>query len=761
MMPKTTTVPPGLRPFLFHGLDLSWLGGGPEAVGRCPFCRSESEKFYVNVETTEWNCRRGDCGAKGNAQSFLRQLHEVSMPGDTLPPEYSELAKDRGLLDPRTLASWGVCLSRITDEWLVPGYSASGVLRQLYRYTRVEGRMLLLPTPGFGHWLLGPTEWAHDKAKTVYVCEGPWDGMALWETMASARVVAEPTAFDTNGHKTVLGTTADRSKSLLSTCAVLAAPSCNVFHEKWCPALSGKAAVFLFDSDYPRTDQKTGAAQAPAGFSGVKRACEVLSTSEEPPSGVSYLKWGPAGYDPQEPDGYDVRDFLTKVGTNLSERVKALGKLLCSTEPIPAEWLEGRSAEARKNGQVELTTKPCNRWVDLKTAWRLTFKWTDGLDRALSCMMATVISTKAVGDQLWMKIIGPPSCGKSVLCEALSVSKKYVKATSSIRGFHSGYKVDAEGSEDVSLLAQCRDKTLVVKDGDTLIQSPNLSLILSEARDIYDRVSRTHYRNKTARSYEGLNMTFLLCGTEGLRVIDRSELGERYLDCVVVHEMDSDTEEEIGWRVANRAFGEVSFESNGRAEGQHEPHRVEAMRLTGGYVEYLRMNAQKLLSGVKAPDWAIRRCVRLGKFTSYMRSKPPTGKHEGTVQRELSFRLISQLVRLATCLTAVLNKREIDHEVMRRVACVALDTSRGKLLDVTRALAEAGEVGLDIKALAAVGQCSDVEARVLLRFMLRLGVTEVFSPQLTKGYRSPPRWRLTQQLTRLYAEVSSYEVEGD
>src|SRR5690606_35550052 len=142
--------------------------------------------------------------------------------------------------------------------------------------------------------------------------------------------------------------------------------------------------------------------------------------------------------------------------------------------------------------------------------------------------------------------------------EAISVNQDYVVAKSTIRGFHSGFKTDGNGEEDNSLIDQIRDKTLVTKDGDTLLQSPNLGQILSEARDLYDSTSRTHYRNKMSRDYAGVRMTWLLCGTSSLREIDQSELGERFLDCVLMDDIDDELEDAILWRVANRVDRNMS-----------------------------------------------------------------------------------------------------------------------------------------------------------------------------------------------------------
>lgn len=740
-MPKVDGKPEALRAFLYHGLDLTWTDGGSQAHGDCPLC-GKAGKFSVSLETSKWDCK--SCAASGNAQTFLRHLHEASLT-NTSQQDYEALAQERGLLDRETPASWGAVKSIITDEWLVPGYAPAGPLVQLYRYAPdIQGRRRLMATPKGagvpGHGLFG-VPLLEDKANLIYLCEGPWDGMALWEALRHAK----------RGHEDgPLEYTGNAAASLLGHASVLAVPSCNVFVEGWAAALAGREAVLLYDSDHPRPHPKTGVLGEPAGYEGTRRVAEVLAVAEMPPAKLSYLKWGPGGYDAQKETGWDVRDELTAGGPGPGKRVRALAGLLAKVEPIPEAWVSGRSKDAKEKGKLELEELPCSTWKELENAWRRAFQWTSGHSKALSCMLAVATSTEAAGDQLWMRVVGPPASGKSVLCEALSVCKKFVLANSTMRGFHSGYKADSDGQEDVSLLAKARNKTLVTKDGDTLLQAPNLGQILSEARDVYDRVSRTHYRNKMARTYEGHNMTWLLCGTESLRSLDKSELGERMLDCIMIDDMSSEDEDEIGLRIAYRADQDVMLLSNGK--GQDSPEITKAKRLTGGYVSFLRKNAQRLLASVRASDASLRQCQRLAKFVSILRARPSV-KQEEKAQRELSFRLVSQLVRLAKCLAVVMNCKTLDEEIMRRVRAVALDTARGRMLEIFAVLHEHGKAGVETKGIALLTGESEEKQRTRLRFLRDIGAVESFVVQITRGYRSKPRWRLTAATRDLYNEV--------
>ena len=744
-MPKVNTTPKNLRPYIFHGVDLTWSDDGDNATGECTWCGRDG-KFSVETATGLWRCfvcAEGTDKGGGNAHTFIRMLWERSQDyGEITCPD--DLAKDRGLL-PNSLKAWGVCQSALTHDWLVPGFGADGKLNQLYRYLddSATGKRKLLPTPELHHQIHGANLYDPNR-KTVYIAEGPWDGMALWEMLRAVKVTDEG-----------LTVTGSEAASLLGDANVVAIPGCGSVgspFEKWLPLFAGKRVVMMFDSDHPREHPQGSGRYTQAGMDAAKRCAEILARAEEPPEEILWVKWGENGYDPDQKSGYDVRDVLS-VGDSVATRIPLLGGLLDKIEPIPETWIAGRSRAAASKGGTEIDCKHCDRWEDLILSWRKAMKWTEGLDRALSVMLACVTSTKAIGDQLWVKVIGPPACGKSTLCEAISVNKKYIMAKSTIRGFHSGYK-DKESGENVSLILKLADKTLITKDGDTLLQAPNRDQILSEARDLYDTTSRSDYRNGMGMDHEGIRTTWILCGTSALRQIDQSELGARFIDVVIMESIDEDLEDEILWRVVNRADRGMAIESDGVMETQNDPDMVKAMQLTGGYVGYLRSNARDLLASVLMSDEAKVKCMRLGKFVAYMRARP-SKKQEETQEREFASRLVSQFTRLAKCMAVVLNRRSTDEEVMRRVKAVALDTARGRTLELVRHLYGVQEDGASVGQLAIWTNQTDDKERELLRFLKKLGATEFFHMKGKIGLGSKPVWKLSPRLVRLYKEVHS------
>lgn len=725
-MPKSNALPAELRCYSFHGIDLNWEGK-EWATAECPFCLHDKELLHVEVTTGLWSCKT--CPDGGNPIQFLRKLWEN---GYERTKGYEELAAIRNPIRPDTLEMWGVYKSPITREWVVPGYGPNGKLDQLYRYVYNyrNDKHILLATTGFNHGLFGvPLFQGHP---TVYIAEGPWDGMALWQAFREA------------------GTKAD----------VIAVPGCSTWNNYWTALLSNKQVVFMYDNDHPR--ENNGKTVSGAGITAMRKLAKSLDQSNDRPESISYLKWGEDGYDRKLPDHYDIRDWLCGKGTNAD----LVSRLLARVAPIPPEWSVQRVPDSGQKA-ADLACLECNRWLLLIDSWKEAMQWTEGLDRAFSVMLAAVASTMCVGDQLWVKIVSPPSTGKSTLCEALDVAKRYVMSKSTIRGFHSGYMSEATGKEDNSLIAKLYGKTLVTKDGDTLIQSPNLSQILSEARDIYDGTGRTHYRNKMGRDYVGIRMTWILCGTPSLRVIDSSELGERFLDCQIMDQIDDQLEDEVLWRVVNRTATCMNYEANGKMESQYEPSLAKAMRLTGGYIEYLRENANELFCKVECSESSLRYCMQLGKFVAYMRARPASRvgrdpRQDESAEREFASRLASQLVRLAKSLAIVLNRKLLDNEVMRRVRAVALDTARGRTVEIMKFLYQSAEKGATTLNLAVLENKTEEKEELYLNFLHKIGAIERFNYSTSEYVVGSQRWKLSKRMTNLYREVYGIEeVEAE
>ncbi len=737
-MPKVKELPKWLKPFSFHGVEFKSVeldGAGENLAADCLLCGREG-KFFVNSLSGLWDCKR--CAKAGNPLQFLREVWET---GTSNERELEVLARDRKLARFDTLNDWSVRKSPVSGEWMLAGYGPEGALNTIYRYSSdyKTKKKLLYATPEMGHHLHGVPLY-DKKCETVYICEGPWDGMALWEALRTTK--------DVDGNHV---STSNVAQSLAAKASVIAVPGCNVWKPGWSVLLTGKRVVICFDSDHPL--ERDGKTTPPAGWLGARRLAGEIAGGAEPPASIHVLQWGPDGYDLDRKHGYDLRDLLT----SSPKRSDGVGEILSKIVPIPEDWLLGRSKDAASKGEIHIEVLSCTKWPTLVNQWRKAMNWSEGLDRALSVMLSSVLSTQMIGDQLWCRVISPPSTGKTQLCDGIGTARKHVRSVGNFTGLHSGFQTDASAEEDHSLLSQIKGMTMVVKDGDTLLKSPNRERIMSQIRDAYDMNCAVAYGNRVKREYVNHRFTFVLAGTEAMMEMDASDLGARFLDCVVMNEIDPEMEADINQRGFYRILNNRGASANGVASTQDDPEIVKAKAMTGGYVEYLRTHSDTILSSfaVDNAQEVQAKIDAMAQFVAYARARPSKTQLEA-VTREMSARLNSQLTKLACCMTGVLGRKSIDREVLRRVRQVAVDTARGRTLTIMRCLAPAEREGMEQQEVATLTHIPLNPAVItLLRFMRTIGATEWYQPKLVGklGRAGRPRWRLTERVAAIFDEV--------
>jgi hypothetical protein len=767
-----------VRPFLFHGVDLGEPRPGDTQVkGTCPFCGGEG-KLYVGLKDVDkdhyaggWACH--SCKERGNVSTFLNRLWEFGHNA-TAKEDLARLAAERGLLYPETLERWGVVRSILTGEWLLPGYNHEGKIVQLYRYCRLQGvagkgggkaqgRMALLATSTLRAALFGAPETFKRLApkggggkgggrgkgapEVLCVAEGPWDGMAVEEVMRRTRAGADglPAEAATVG------------VSMLKEHAVVAVPGANTFLPAWARLGAGREVVLLYDNDHPRVHPATKKEVEGAALSGIKKAAAALGQASEPPAALKFLCWGadPAvQHNLEMPSGCDVRDVL-KRGAGLAERQGLLMDVLANAVPVPAEWAPGGGGG--KAGEVGLRSLPCESWDVLRAAWSDAMMWTPGHEDGLLVMMAVAIAVPAGGEQLWVCPVSPPSTGKTTLVDGLSTARGMVVAKDTISGLFSGYQVDKEGSENLSLALQIRGKTLAVKDADSLVKHPNKPQIMSQFRALYDRSFRIKYNNKMSFDMENADSGVIFCGTPTLRIeMDESDLGQRFLICEIMGEIDSGTERDINHSAASAYRQLMSTRPVGNGEGADSPERVRAKQLTGGYLEHLSQEIGDRLKAVKMYDAAMQECITLATFVAYFRSRP-SKKDVEEHHRELSTRLVLQHMKLAYCLAVLLGRGEVDADVLRRVRKVALDTAAGMTLKMGRLLYCHQVQGMLASEVAKFVGAGDDKTQTFLRFLRRIKAVEQF--QYKGAGTKQWRWRLTGDVYRLWGRVMDADGE--
>lgn len=436
----------------------------------------------------------------------------------------------------------------------------------------------------------------------------------------------------------------------------------------------------------------------------------------------------------------------------------AIGQFLGAIHPVPVEWLSGASAasngRATRKGGTGLEPKTCSNYKTLRSAWQKALRWRSDLDDVLVTMLAVIVSTEQVGDQLFLQVIGEAGGGKTRLCDAVLVSKQCFPLEH-LTGFHSGWK--DETGEDFSLISRIDRKTLITPEGDVLMSSPRFVEIMSQQRRIFDGTSGASYKNrKEDMRYTGLRTPWIIAGTPALMDTDQSRLGDRFLRIII----DSPGEAEkdnILLSVGHTALRSVLQTSDGDSETQLDPDLCEAYKLTGGYVEWLRNNAAELLASLRIDkEFVVSRCSKLAEFTAYLRARPnPNASAESEAGKELPTRLTHQYVRLACCIAVVLNRQGVDDLVMGRVRRVALDTSRGQTLEITKQLRETTAEGRSTKGLSVSTGIGEHKVRGYLGFLKAIGAAETFELRGAKGLGVKRRWRLTERMEELFDDVTT------
>jgi hypothetical protein len=715
-MPKMDGKPPaeGLaRPYAWLGLDLQG-GIGDNDHADCPFCGKEG-KWGVNRNDGKWQC--WVCGASGNLTTFMREIWKQS---SDRTDDYSDLARERPPIDTETLIIWETVKSSLDGSWLVPGYQVDGKIGTLYKWASPLGttRPRLHLGPETNHYLsgCGPTQF-DPKERTCYICEGAWDGMTLWQMLRK---------YNQSGN-------------------VVSVPGCKVFKPAWATIFSGKNVVLIPHNDHPREYPKASGRFVKPGWDGMARLAGILSSSEKPPASLRVVYWGPDGFDRDLKDGWDVRDHFGK---------GSVDSLLERIGEVPTEWLLGSSGKI-KNAVVAITTRKCDSWSRVLEIWNEALEWRRCLEDVLAVCLAVCLSTEQAGDsQLFLQLIGDAGSAKTKFCDAMLTSPKCL-ALEHITGFHSGWK-DGSG-QDFSFLSRANRKTWVTPEGDVFMSNPRFDEIMSQQRRIFDGTSGATYKNQAEdKRWSGLRTPWIMAGTPALLDKDQSRLGDRFLR-IRIDKPPVAEKRAIMRRVILTAARTVCRTSNGEISSHMDSSLAEAYAITGGYVDYLRENAEDLLVAVKVDhEQLIDKCSVLAEYIADLRARPANPRYviDAEATKELPSRVAAQLVRLAICLGAVLQRYAVDQEVMRIVAKVAIDTAWGRTASIAEYLWQAGEDGTSLNSAAIFAKVGEERARTLLEFMRQLDMVVKF--KLRQGQSSYERWRLSERLREVLDEVMGY-----
>lgn len=787
-------VPKALKPYHFHGVELDYRDNPEWAPGSCPFCLKDSH-FFVKVEDGRFKCQR--CDAEGNTYTFLEMLFQRSLEL-TKDSDLAPLAKDRKV-SVASLRAFEVVKSCTTGEFILPGYNTKKVLTNLYRCIPRQDetgkyRWQIISTPECKVTPYGLKElWSQPSKPTIFVNEGLWDGCATYDALINTTNSPGGVTTRSKSPSAAKGTsTPSTTKSQYSpnysNTGILCAPAAGNFSSEWFLYCEDKDTLLLFDNDhpklYPADHEKAGelivqrGKPVCPGWDGMQRIIKLAATSSRKPRSLKTIQWHPdESYNHELPDGYDMRDHLTAhaayvAGDNHQQPAPAgmvppglAGVLLMMVDAVISS---SPTKEAAKS-----SAKPIERTTfdELCDDYSKVYHMTQNIRDTLSIMLAVILSTESESiNHLWLRVIGPPGSLKSTLAEAVSCAREWVNPKSVITGFHSGFLDPSGNGESASLIPVFNNKTVVMKDADTLSNSPVRDQILRELRDLYDGTSRSAYRNKTGDEFENIRMSFILCGTDELRSLNRTFLGERFLDCEIVNRGE-DTSLYLK-RAINNTYESLlaGFSPANSQEASANGNPLETSpdfikAVTYGFIKFLKEN-YKSFRPPHMDEKTKEHLEGMGQLVARIRARLKDDKDANYKPRtEFGTRLGSQFTKLAFFVALVLQRDHIDEEVIRIVLKVVRDTCVSFQYDIVEQIAlsmNAAAIsqnplggGVELNRIVSTIASTETTVRRMMSAMLEFKVLQRRAVANNSGQRGRDRhvWELTPDMLKLWNDV--------
>jgi len=455
-----------LRGFEQHGATLLSRNAA-HVVGDCPFCDHPSH-FYVNIKTLLWDCKH--CLKAGDFARFLDLCSERYRTAltDALA---ATLAKDRGIT-PKTLRSWGVGWADIFYTIPLSGNSRR-LTTGLQRYYLSEHR-LLETTGGKLSFIVPEMVYGSD---TLWVCEGAWDGMALWEALEALNLRED----------------------------VVASPGAGTFPGDL-ERFYGKDVVFVYDNDT-------------AGIVGSKRAAAKVSNVAR---SVKFMQW-PRGI----PEGYDIRDLYKAYQRDAKRVYHDIRKALVDQPPQSASEIAADAPVVSElptlsgSGMgAEEALENYRRWLEMPA---------DG--EYLDVLFGTCFGNRLPDDPLWMFLVAAPGGMKSELLMSIAMAPRIRTMTSLTPHALISGSIGPQGS-DPSLIPQLNGRVLSIKDFTAILSLNSIARdeIFATLRDAYDGQTEKSYGTGVVRRY---NSRFgIIAGvTPAIETLSSANqsLGERFL----------------------------------------------------------------------------------------------------------------------------------------------------------------------------------------------------------------------------------------
>jgi hypothetical protein len=536
-----------LAGFIEHGVVIT-KNELTQAAGVCPFC--ETEHFYINPVNLLWDCKR--CGISGNFSQFLKRrmkVYQEHFVGELVV----QLFEDRGIT-PQTFRAWGVGYNVLTRSYMIPmdGNNVRSV-SNIHIY-KIGGKPR--STSGGRLDLLCPVRML--DTKVVWIVEGDWDAMALYEML--------------NGEQLVVGI-----------------PGANNFPRSRIGLFRGVEVRIVCDND-------------PAGERGAERTGHLL---EGIASKVKYMHWPsdlnlPQGFGPRKLYIQDKNNALAFITANLKNQ----------TPTKEAKELPEGFKPSGKGLLPDEVLASYRKWLHIPNS--------EPLDVLYGSAFANRLNT----DPVWMFIVAPPGGMKTELVMSISEAEGVENISSlTPKTLISGNTAGGDSSLIPQLnekLLLIKDFTPILMMNP--IARDEILGTLRDAYDgECSKGFGSRLGSRTIRKYKskfGI-IAAVTPAIEGLAAYN-SILGERFLKYRIKHAGRIN----VGREVILRSIANLTQETEMRAELKRVGAEVLSRHVTPEEFPKVGTDiAEKLLTLAQLVS-ALRGCVSRERYTGFIAYKP-------------------------------------------------------------------------------------------------------------------------------------------
>jgi hypothetical protein len=189
---------------------------------------------------------------------------------------------------------------------------------------------------------------------------------------------------------------------------------------------------------------------------------------------------------------------------------------------------------------------------------------------------------------------------------------------------------------------------------------------------------------------------------------------------------------------------------------ESERDRDYLKALTAGFIHHLRTQMSRRQPPT-ASENAGEALMGMAEFVAILRARTKRDKDTDEYIKsrvEVPTRLISQFTKAAICLAIVLERREVDEEVLRICRKLTFDTLDSPQLDIVKVLHDKGlHSGLPCRTIGAHLKLSESAVINYLKHMRYFGVVDQLAKSNNSGQRGRDvhHWVLSDTIKEVYA----------